>query len=155
MDPIRFWVPGEPKALKRHRSTRSGHQYDPSKQDKADFLAKALACYRPDVAIDDPLFVTMLFVFGRPKCHYRTGRHADKLKDGSPLWHTDTPDLSNCVKLPEDALNGWYWEDDRRIIGTLAYKVYGMAPGVAVHIRSPNDGDYSHVVLGLDEIMGR
>ena len=42
---ITFTVPGNPKALKRHRTVQHGkfsRQYDPSEGDKADFLVKSL-----------------------------------------------------------------------------------------------------------------
>ena len=39
---IKLIVQGSPIALKRHKHTKSGHTYDPSKGDKRLFLAKAI-----------------------------------------------------------------------------------------------------------------
>lgn len=73
---IQFSVPGNPKALKRHRTYRTHgftRQVDPSKNDKADFLALA-AQYRPSRPLDGPLEVELEFRFSRPKSHYGTGK---------------------------------------------------------------------------------
>ena len=66
---ITFTVPGNPIALKRHRSTKTGIQYDPSKGDKQDFLAKAMQ-HRPDTPWTGPVEVYMTFVFPRPKSFF-------------------------------------------------------------------------------------
>lgn len=154
MTPIKFWVPGNPKGLKRHRTfrTKSGFnvQVDPSKAEKRDFLAIAMK-HRPAEPIREPLAVTLLCVFPRPKGHLRTN---GKVKDNAPCWYASAPDVDNVLKFVGDALNGTFWHDDRQIAIANVYAVYGMVPGIAVHIRSPNDGDYSQVVFGLEEIMG-
>jgi len=124
---IKFEIPGNPQALKRHRTFRKGNftgTYDPSKGDKTDFLAKAMAM-KPEVPFDEPLSVTLTFVFGRPKSHFRTGKFSHFLKDNAPYWHTKTPDADNLAKFICDALNGSFWKDDSRICKLKVTKMYG------------------------------
>ena len=132
---IELKVPGNPTALKRHRSVRRGSfnvMYDPSEGDKADFLAKAMEV-RPKVPFDCPLKVTLLFYFPRPKAHYRTGKYAGVLKPDAPFWHTKKPDIDNLTKFVFDALNGVYWRDDSIICWKETVKQYtDIVPRVEV-----------------------
>lgn len=130
---IKIAVPGNPIALKRHRMTKTGHSYDPSKNDKADFLAKCME-HKPDTPITGPINLTIIFYMPRPKNHYRTGKHAGELKDDSPYWHTGRPDIDNLLKLIMDSLNGIFWRDDAQICRIEARKIYHEAPYVRMRI---------------------
>ena len=151
---IRFFVPGNPKTLKRHRSytTRKGIHVnvDPNKTDKMDFLAKAIA-HKPDEPIEGAVCVRLIAVFPRPKAHYRTGRHANLLKDSAPFWHTSTPDLDNVLKFIGDALNGIFWKDDRTICNVWIAGVYGRTPGIAVEVWTPELDDVSRTMDCLSD----
>lgn len=134
---IEFSVPGNPQALKRHRTFRRGNfsgQYDPSKGDKADFLAKCMQ-HKPDVPLDEPLKVVLVFKFERPKSHYRTGKNASLLKDDAPDWHTKTPDADNLAKFVCDSLNGIFWRDDSCICSLIVAKQYRAVPCVEITIQ--------------------
>jgi len=137
---ISFFVPGKPKALKRHRSFRPPNgqprQVDPSKNDKADFLAIAMQ-HRPHGAIEVPICLHLVCVFPRPKSHYRTGRNAHVLKDTAPFWHSSAPDWDNVAKFVGDALNGIFWKDDRLIVRGSVESIYGKVPGIHVRIGTP------------------
>ncbi len=132
-EPIQFFVPGNPVALKRHRQGKYGN-YDPSANDKADFLAKAIA-NKPDKPIDEPVELWLEFCFKRPKSHFRTGKFSDQLKPNAPYWHTSTPDVDNLIKMIGDSLNGIFWSDDKAIAKCLAMKHYWDRPGVIIDIR--------------------
>ena len=135
-DDITFTVPGNPKALKRHRSFQKGDfkgTYDPSEGDKGDFLAKAMA-FKPDVPLDEPLHVKLSFYFQRPKNHYRTGKFSGVLKESAPVWHTSTPDADNVLKFVADALNKIFWRDDSIICHLVVLKMYSESPRIAVQI---------------------
>jgi Holliday junction resolvase RusA-like endonuclease len=134
MDEISFFVPGNPKGLKRHRMTKTGHTYDPSAGDKMDFLAKAMQ-HKPNSPIEEPIFLKIICVFARPKNHFRTGKNAGILRDDAPFWHASTPDGDNVWKFVGDALNGIFWKDDRIIVSGSVGRVYGDVPGVAVFLR--------------------
>jgi Holliday junction resolvase RusA-like endonuclease len=74
---------------------------------------------------DVPLSLEVDFYFERPASHFGSGRNADKLKPSAKAEPTSRPDLSNLVKLVEDALNGNAYRDDSRIVRTVAAKRYG------------------------------
>lgn len=128
---IKFSVFGDPKALKRHRTFRRGNftgSYDPSKGDKADFLAKAMR-HKPEKPFDCPLAVKLDFVFPRPKSHFRTGKNAGLLRDDAPMWHTSSPDTDNLAKFVCDALNGVFWRDDKVVASLTISKRYSEGGG--------------------------
>lgn len=133
---ITFTIPGNPIALKRHRSTKTGIQYDPSKSDKQDFLAKAMQ-HRPNKPWDGPVEVYMTFVFARPKSHYRTGRYSGELKSTSLCPHTSRPDFDNLLKFVADALNSVFWLDDCKLYKGGWHKRYANpneGPHIAIKI---------------------
>jgi Holliday junction resolvase RusA-like endonuclease len=74
---------------------------------------------------DAPLILECDFYFERPASHFGSGRNAGKLKPSARPEPTGRPDLSNLVKLIEDALNGNAYKDDSRIVRTVAAKRYG------------------------------
>ncbi|NTU49544.1 MAG: RusA family crossover junction endodeoxyribonuclease [Desulfobulbaceae bacterium] len=146
--PITFFVPGEPKALKRHR-TFGRVQVDPSKSDKADFLVVSRQ-HCPECPLTGPLYLHIDFYFPRPKSHYGTGKNSGKLKPTAPLYHIARPDADNLTKFVCDALNGVFWGDDAQIAQVQATKKYVsdvgiggyIGPGVAVEIGTlHNEGD--------------
>ena len=128
---ISFDVPGDPKPLKRHRSravqTKTGkffiHNYDPSINEKNNFIAKCLE-FKPEQPITAPIVLDIHFYLRRPKSHFRTGKNAGKLKDNAPFFHTKKPDLDNLIKFVKDALNGIFWLDDSQIFYIKAVKSY-------------------------------
>ncbi len=131
---ISFTVKGNPQALKRHRSVRCGkfiRQYDPSIGDKLDFLSLAHQ-HAPDKPIDSPVKLCVLFVFPRPKNHYRAnGEIKPKFQNE---YHTKKPDIDNLVKFLADSLNGVFWRDDSLIYSIDARKEYGEVPGTEIVI---------------------
>lgn len=78
---------GEPLALGRHRSTKLGRMYNPSKKMQSRF-AEACQSLLPEVPFEGPLEVSLAFYFTRPKHHYRTGKYSHILKDDAARWHT-------------------------------------------------------------------
>ncbi len=136
MDKITFAIPGAPKAQKRHRHTKQGNfvrVYDPSAQDKKDFLLQAMK-YAPRVPYTGVVYVTVWFCLPRPKSHYRTGKFAGILKDSAPLWHISKSDLDNNIKLVFDSLNGVFWKDDSQICSLIAQKRYSSEPRTVIQI---------------------
>ena len=133
---LMFMIPGNPTALKRHRTARVGKfikQYDPSEGDMADFLAIAMK-YKPAVPYNEPLRVNIYFFFKRPKAHFRTGKDAGFLKDSAPKWHTNIPDVDNLVKFVCDSLNGIFWMGDKCICELKTSKQYSAFPRILIQI---------------------
>lgn len=129
-------VYGNPQALKRHRTVRTGsgiRQYDPSKKDKADFLASALKD-RPPKPLDFPIWLNTAYYLARPKSHYRTGKYAGLLKPSAPKHHITKPDIDNLDKFVLDALDGVFWTDDAIISGGKHGKYYSDIPRIEIKI---------------------
>ena len=133
---LEFEVHGKPKALKRHRSFQKGEfkgTYDPSVEDKGDFLSKAMQ-NKPIVPFDEAIFVKMTFYFPRPKAHFRTGKNAHILKESAPVNHTSTPDADNLTKFVCDSLNEVFWKDDKIISELSVSKVYDTVPRIKIQV---------------------
>jgi len=75
--------------------------------------------------LGEPLRIECEFFVKRPKGHWGTGRNADLLKERFAVARpTGRPDLSNLVKLVEDALTTLAWADDDQIVSINARKSY-------------------------------
>lgn len=131
---IRFETRGEPQALKRHRSNGK-FNYDPSANDKADFLS-LVQKHAPEVPFEVPLLVRCWFIHGRPKSHFGTGKNADKLKPSAPKYKTSRPDIDNYEKFVYDALDKVFWKDDSYIVVNQNVKIYGDVPKVIVEVET-------------------
>ena len=133
---MHFIIEGKPKALKRHRHTRKGFTYDPSKKDKKDLLLQVME-YAPKQPITAPIRIILIFYMQRPKHHFRSGKYKHLLKKEVPFFHSSTPDLDNIVKLVADALNGVFYKDDSQIAQLKAEKIYcnpSEKPKTEIHI---------------------
>lgn len=71
-----------------------------------------------------PVRLEIAFYFARPKCHYGTGRNADRMKGSAPCYHTKTPDLTKLTRALEDALTGLAWKDDSQVVSQITDKGY-------------------------------
>jgi Holliday junction resolvase RusA-like endonuclease len=81
-------------------------------------LAQRIAqvSYRGD-PLEGPVCFEVVFKFKRPKCHYRTGKHADQLRDDAPTHHTKQPDLAKLIRGIEDAMTqAGIWKDDSQVV---------------------------------------
>ncbi|MDD5358399.1 MAG: RusA family crossover junction endodeoxyribonuclease [Candidatus Nanoarchaeia archaeon] len=133
---INFTIPGNPKALKRHRNFTRGSfhgNYDPSANDKRTFLDLSFN-YRPDTPIIEPIKLQIEFYFDRPKSHFGTGKNKDIVKESAPIFHTTKPDTSNLIKFIEDAFNGVFWKDDSLICELHCRKYYSNKPRTVIII---------------------
>jgi len=75
--------------------------------------------------LDGPLFVRMVFTFIRPRGHYRSGIHSDKLRADAPTHPKGYPDLSKLARSTEDALTeARIWHDDAQVVEYYLSKVY-------------------------------
>ena len=133
MRQLKLSIKGSPKAQKRHRHTKRGFTYDPSKGDKKDFLALMHA-----EAPKQPLKgdISLKVTFGMPyvKKHYRTGKYSGELKPNPPLAYTNKPDIDNMLKFVMDAGNNVVWYDDSQIWKVEMEKVYSEIPSTTIEI---------------------
>ncbi len=114
-------IPGEPYALKRHRSTKTGIQYDP----KENRLWKAAAQDHYRQAMDGqepfagPVKLVVRAQFSMPRSRWL------KRKPRAGGWRDKRPDLDNIVKAVKDAGTGILWFDDSQVCTLVADKRTG------------------------------
>ena len=133
MSEIRFTVHGVPAPQGSKRAfVRAGHAVmQESSGDRIvswrqDVKAAALAV-RPPEPIAGPVDVRVVFLFARPKGHYRTGRHADRIRPSAPEWPANrgTGDLEKLVRATFDPITAArVWLDDSQVIRVTATKQY-------------------------------
>ena len=82
--------------------------------------------------LSGPISLAVEFVLARPKKHFRTGRHANTLRDDAPHWHTTKPDRGKLLRAVEDALTGIAWIDDAQVCAGTVNKSYGSREGVSI-----------------------
>ena len=135
---ISFIISGKPIALQRHRSTRRGIMYDPSKKDKAAIWLQ-ISKYKPQEPYINPIYLKLIFYMPRPKNHYRSGKYKHLLKDRfiDIEHHIAKPDTDNLVKMIADTIQGKkrMIRDDSQICKLQAEKLYSKNPRTEVVIQ--------------------
>lgn len=159
MNPISFFVSGEPKAQQRARSfvlrgrggkpilTKDGQPiirvHDPATAEGwKSAIAQAAKEFVPMPPLQGPLRMDIEFRFPRPKDHFRSN---GELKPSAPVWHTKKPDRDNCEKAVTDALKtlGMFCDDcqicggevtKRYATSSLANGTFGDSPGAVITI---------------------
>lgn len=100
--------------------------------------------------ITGPVELRLAFKLKRPTGHYRTGKHADKLRDSAPSYPTTKPDTTKLQRCVEDALKGIVWRDDSQVVKIIAVKLYAQPwehTGVSVMVSELN-GDAADAAGG-------
>jgi len=59
--------------------------------------------------------VHLHFKMSRPNGHYGTGRNASMVKESSPQYHTQVPDIDKLTRAILDALTGVVFRDDSQV----------------------------------------
>ena len=95
---------------------------------RADVKAAAVEAYQGP-PLGGALYVLMCFFMPRPKSHFGTGKNAQKLRRGAPVYHTKRPDVLKLARAVEDALTGIVWADDSQIVRLYYAKHYADFPG--------------------------
>ena len=139
MKRIQITVLGNPKALKRHRHIKSGHTYDPSKADKQD-IAVVIQQQAPDILPQGPVTLDLWFYMPIPKS-WPKYRKAKAEKEIVP--HAIRPDLSNLVKLVEDAANSILYADDKQIVRIRTSKHYSLKPRTEIIMNWSFDNEHT------------
>ena len=128
-----FTVKGSPKAQKRHRHTKKGFTYDPSANDKRDFLV-LIHSKAPKSPYMGAITLKVRFCMPYPKKWFRTGKFAGQLKPNAPLIHTNKPDIDNMLKFIMDCGSKVIWNDDSQIWKTVVEKVYSLSPETEIWV---------------------
>lgn len=142
-----FWVPGEPapggskkpfvykdKVTGKHRASMA-----PDNKRTKPWMTNVAAVVRQQYRgemLTGPVRCDFAFYMPRPRCHYRTGRNSQLLKDSAPLmWHTVKPDRTKLVRSTEDAMKGIIWKDDCQVCAGPSYKVWSNGePGAMIDV---------------------
>lgn len=140
-DYVEFEVRGDPVpwAPAAH-NPKTGGRFIPGRQAKqaALFIQRWQTLGLAPVPAGDPsrgLVIELLFYVERPKKHFGTGRNSHVLKDRyRGARPTGRPDLSNLVKLVEDALTKNAWADDDQIVRIIAEKDFGTRARTIVRV---------------------
>lgn len=105
---------------------------------RADVVQAAVAQYDGPL-LEGPIKMDYLFLFPRPKNHFRSGKFSDHLKNTAPKYHTQKPDLTKVIRSTEDALTGIVWHDDALVCVRSEEKRYcngDEKPGVYMRIEA-------------------
>ena len=131
---IKLTIPGEPQGKARAR-TGKGFAYTPEKTVLYENLIKSIfmseGCKRFD-GEGRPLEMNIKAYYKIPKSASKNVRQF--MLDGHSR-PTKKPDLSNVVKVVEDALNNVAYYDDVQIVKITAEKYYSDNPRVEIEIR--------------------
>jgi len=132
MEMLTLKFDGNPIPLERPRFGGRGKIYTPSKsqREKRRMSMAAIQQMRGKPLMSSPLEVEIHFRMKMPK---KPKRHQE---EGCPHYYR--PDLSNLVKLVEDALNETVWTDDAVISKIIAVKSYSENPCTLVKVKEIN-----------------
>jgi Holliday junction resolvase RusA-like endonuclease len=130
---ISFTVDGVP--IPQGSKTRWGTEDNPHTRGWRSTVAEKAAALGVPYFIG-PVSVSVAFIFPRPKAHYRTGRHADELRETAPHWHTSVPDLDKLQRAIGDALAGPVLRNDSQIAAWNVTKRYGAPPRAVITIEA-------------------
>lgn len=148
---LQFSTRGTPAPQGSKSRDRFGRSYESSKKVtpwRADVKAAAEAALQEKYAGRDtqawrlPCLLSAVFYFRRPKSHYRTGRHAELLRDDAPRYVTGhhLGDLDKLLRSTLDALKeADVIADDSLIVGLGdVWKVYAdnHPPGARITLTS-------------------
>jgi len=125
-----FTIPGKPMAQKRHQTTMGGkHTFNPSKGDKQVIAqeCRIAANQQEWRSAPCPMALKIYFYFRRPKSR----------KSLNEKYHTQTPDLDNCIKLYVDAMESvCLLHNDKQICSLVSGKFYtDKEPYTAIELR--------------------
>lgn len=130
---ISFVISGEVKGKQRPRMTRGGHVYTPTQTREAEAMIAKLGREamgaRP--LLTGPVTLGVIVHTAPPKSVSKAVRAAMLAGEMLP---TKKPDLDNCAKLIQDALNGIVYVDDSQIVQLWILKEYAEEARTTVQI---------------------
>jgi len=131
-----FIVYGTPVAKSRARFG-NGHHFTPKRtREEQARVAQAISSEWMLPPLTGAVVLDLVYVFERPKSHYRTGRYSHLLKDNAPKYHIIKPDRDNLEKLTKDAMTtAGVWKDDCQVVAGSTSKRYGAEARVEITIR--------------------
>jgi len=102
--------------------------FKPKKDLGMEALIQVLVVDRDPPKFDGPIKLTLDFVLKRPK----------SVPVKKRKYPTVKPDLSNMIKLVEDACNGILYDDDKQIVNLVSTKRYGGDDEISIKVEKVN-----------------
>ncbi len=129
---IKTSYPPTPQQRHRDKPRKKGkkytEKYDPSAEDKQNFL-KSILQFKPPTPLEGPLALRVAFWCQRPLTHFGTGKNAGILKERyRKAYMMSNFDIDNLTKFILDSMNGVFFKDDRQIFFVEAGKYYANTP---------------------------
>lgn len=144
MNPIAFYVRGEPKGQPRPRAfaRKMGGKFvarvfeSGTAEGWKSCIAQAATPVRPAAPLTGPVMLKLHFHMPRPRGHYVASNPVKGLKGSAPIWHIGKPDNDNLQKAVMDAITqlGGFWVDDSQVALVRSGKIYSTSPGCGVEI---------------------
>ena len=140
---LAFTIPGQPRGMPRHRTTRTGHTYTPkwATEYKAKVALAAKVALRGQTIPDAPLVVYIAAYFDAPKRKPKRVVLPGKYTwSECVLWetlsHDAKPDADNVAKIILDAV----LPRDERVADLHVHKRFSNRPRVQVEIKWKDEG---------------
>ena len=102
---------------------------------RAAVASQAATTMNGQPLLTGPLTLEVVFIFPRPKHHYRSGTHSHELKPSAPVHHAGKPDVDKLLRAIGDSLTGTVIRDDAQIARVIATKLYGEPACARILIR--------------------
>lgn len=120
---------GNPKGQPRARSfafNGKARLFDPGTAEGwKSQIAQAVQNRIPSEPYTEPVMVTMLFKFERPKSHYTSKGALTKSASKTKMFHTSKPDFDNLEKAVSDCLTELgFWKDDTQVVKWTGMKTW-------------------------------
>lgn len=120
---MKITIPGIPVAKGRPRLSKYG-TYTPAKTVNYEKLVKHYYMDQAEgIKLSGPIRIEIYLFFPIPKSYSK--KQVELIK-AQGMVHTKKPDISNCLKSIEDALNNLAYEDDSQIVEIMAWKWYTL-----------------------------
>ena len=121
---VKFTIPGQPRAWKRHKTGKYGNSYNPSEKDQKRIVDYAFAAGIRREPHQGPVIMIVKAFVQRPLRLMRQNDPED------PVISTSAPDCDNILKNIKDALNTIAYRDDAQIWIEMAIKRYHEKSGM-------------------------
>lgn len=135
-------IDGPPVPLKRHRTNRNGHTYDPHSKEKEYVFWEISSQMKTVMGVNTcafdkagPLRMDITFFMPIPVSYLQKKKD---LINGT--YHYKKPDNSNLQKFYEDAANTLLYRDDAQIAECFSRKIYDKNPRTEIVITKLTTG---------------
>ena len=137
--PVKYIVYGKPQQQERARAVAKYGKvklYDPVKSRNYKKKIKNVLRRHNPTPLDGPIKMTFDIYMPIPKSYSQKRRQA--ILEGKE-FPAKKPDLSNYIKIIEDACNGILYTDDSKIVEIIARKHYGERPRIEFEIEEKKE----------------